>query len=80
MCFSSGSGVDKNEAEAVKWFVASARHGFPPAMDNLSSCYDLGLGVKKDASEAMVWKIRGRAARGDRNAATWLRQNGHSMR
>lgn len=80
MCFSSGSGVDKDEAEAVKWFVASARLGFPPAMDNLSSCYDLGLGVRKDASEAMVWKIRGRAARGDRNAATWLRQNGHSMR
>jgi hypothetical protein len=45
-------------------------------MDNLSACYDLGRGVKKDTNTATVWKVRGMAARGDRNAAAWLQQNG----
>lgn len=80
MCFNAGNGVDKNEAEAVRWFRVSAERGFPPAMDNLSSCYDLGLGVEKDSEQAVIWKVRARAARGDRNAAVWLHQNGHSMR
>jgi hypothetical protein len=76
MCFYTGNGVGKDPAVAVRWFRASAARGFPPAMDNLSSCYDLGLGVRKDPKEATVWKVRGMAARGDRNAASWLEQNG----
>jgi len=77
MCFHAGSGVEKDAAEAVRWFRASAERGFPPAMDNLSSCYDLGIGVRKDVNESTVWKVRAMAARGDRNAAAWLRQNGY---
>ncbi len=80
MCFLTGSGTKKDDIEAVKWFRLSAARGFPPAMDNLSSCYDLGLGVPKSATEATVWKVRGRAARGDRNAAFWLHQNGHPLK
>ena len=76
MCFFTGDGVGKDDAVAVKWFLASASRGFPPAMDNLSACYDLGRGVKKDTNTATVWKVRGMAARGDRNAAAWLQQNG----
>ena len=76
MCFFTGDGVGKDDAVAVKWFLASAARGFPPAMDNLSACYDLGRGVKKDTNTATVWKVRGMAARGDRNAAAWLQQNG----
>ena len=77
MCYYNGDGVDKDEAEAVKWYRASAARGFAPAMDNLSSCYSLGTGVRKDEKESLVWKVRGKAVRGDRNAAAWLQQNGH---
>jgi len=77
MCFYSGSGVEKDPVEAVKWYRASAARGFAPAMDNLSSCYSLGIGVKKDERESLAWKVRGMAARGDRNAAAWLQQNGY---
>ena len=77
MCFYSGSGVEKDPAEAVKWYRASAARGFAPAMDNLSSCYSLGTGVRKDEKESLAWKVRGMAARGDRNAAAWLQQNGY---
>lgn len=76
MCFYNGDGVKKDEAEAVKWYRASAARGFAPAMDNLSSCYSLGTGVSKDEKEGLVWKVRSMAARGDRNAAAWLQQNG----
>ena len=76
MCFFKGDGVGKDEAVAVKWFLAAASRGFPPAMDNLSACYELGAGVRRDTKEATVWKVRAMAARGDRNAAVWLSQNG----
>ena len=76
MCFFTGDGVGQDDSVAVRWFRASAARGFPPAMDNLSACYDLGRGVRKDATESTVWKVRGMAARGDRNAAAWLQQNG----
>lgn len=75
MCHYIGEGVKRDDATAVKWFLASAARGFPPAMDNLSSCYELGRGVRQDSTESTVWKVRGMAARGDRNAAAWLQQN-----
>ncbi len=75
MCFHTGNGVAKDPAVAVTWFNASAARGFPPAMDNLASCYELGLGVRRDTKQSTIWKVRGMAARGDRNAAAWLQQN-----
>ena len=77
MCYYNGDGVDKDAVEAVKWYRASAARGFAPAMDNLSSCYNLGVGVRKDEKEGLAWKVRSMAARGDRNAAAWLQQNGY---
>ena len=77
MCCYNGDGVAKDEVEAVKWYRASAVRGFAPAMDNLSSCYSLGTGVRKDEKEGLAWKVRSMAARGDRNAAAWLQQNGY---
>lgn len=75
MCFHTGDGVAKDPAIAATWFRASADRGFPPAMDNLASCYELGLGVVRDTRQSTIWKVRAMAARGDRNAAAWLRQN-----
>ena len=80
MCFLTGDGVEKMPGEAVGWFRRSAQLGFPPAMDNLASCYKLGVGVREDETESTVWKVRAMAVRGDRNAAAWLSQNGHSLR
>ena len=80
MCLYSGAGVEKDQASAVQWYRRSASYGFPPAMDNLGSCYERGAGVAKDPVLSTVWKVRARAARGDRNAAAWLSQNGHSLR
>ncbi len=81
MCLMTGDGVEKNEAEAALWYRRSAGCGFAPAMENLAACYDRGLGgLPKSAQEATVWKVRARAARGDRHAAAWLKQNGHAVR
>ena len=76
-CFLDGMGVEKSESEAVKWFRASAARGFAPAMESLSVCYERGLGVRQNSTEGTVWKVRAMAARGDRNAAAWLKQNGY---
>ena len=70
-----GEGVEMDKAEAVRWFKKSAAEGYPPAMENLVQCYDNGWGVSEDAALALKWKMRSRAARGDRNAAAWLKLN-----
>ena len=44
-------------------------------MENIATCYSRGTGVPADENRATEWKIRSRAARGDRNAQAWLRQN-----
>ena len=80
MCLYNGSGVEKDLRAAVQWYRHSASFGFPPAMDNLAACYERGDGVARDMMRSTVWKVRARAARGDRNAAAWLAQNGHSLR
>ena len=77
MCFYSGTGVEKDEIAAVRWFRASAERGCSQAMENLATCYDKGFGVRKDVNEGTIWKVRAMAARGDRNAAAWLKQNGY---
>ena len=70
-----GDGVPADEPGAVKWFEKAAAHGYPPAMENLAECYARGRGVPEDNRLALVWKFRSRAARGDRAAAAWLKQN-----
>ena len=68
-----GAKADANRAFAL--FRKAADAGYPPAMENLATCYEQGTGVQADERLAMEWKIRSRAARGDRNAQAWLRQN-----
>ena len=81
MCLFNGTGVAQDRKAAVAWYRRSAAAGFPPAMDNLATCFELGAGgLPKDAHAATVWKVRGRAARGDGNAAVWLSKNGEPLR
>jgi TPR repeat protein len=70
-----GRGVKKDPEAAVRQFLRAAEADYPPAMENLSTCYRLGKGVKADERRSLEWKIRSRAARGDRNAQAWLQQN-----
>ena len=39
VCYASGHGVDKDPAEAVKWFRKAAEQGDPNAQYNLAVCY-----------------------------------------
>lgn len=81
MCLYRGEGAGKDEASAVALYRRAASLGYPPAMENLAAAYELGFGgIPKDSAMCKVWKIRALAARGDRNAAAWLIQNGHSLR
>ena len=70
-----GRGVREDPEAAFRQFLRAAEAGYPPAMENLSTCYQLGKGVKADERRSLEWKIRSRAARGDRNAQAWLQQN-----
>ena len=71
-----GEGVEADPRRAFGLFLKAASAGYPPAMENVSMCYERGSGVRADEKLALEWKIRSRAARGDRNAQAWLRQNG----
>lgn len=77
VCYMTGRGVAKDEKRGTALFLESAKRGFIPAMDNLSSCYDEGTGVEANALKATEWKLRAKAAAGDINAARWLEQNGY---
>ena len=70
-----GEGAPADPARAFVLFLKAADAGYPPAMENVSTCYETGTGVKADARLALEWKIRSRAARGDRSAQAWLREN-----
>ncbi len=72
-----GDGVPKPDAQrAFELFFRAAKNGYPPAMENLSTCYERGEGVEADERQSLAWKMRSRAARGDRAAQDWLRSNG----
>lgn len=72
-CFLRGLGCQRDMKAAVRCYEAAAAMGHPEAMDNLSAAYQFGHGVNADAKESLVWAMRGRALRGDRAAAKWLK-------
>jgi len=50
-----GDGVQKNYAEAARWFARAAAQGHPQAKYRLGKCYSLGEGVPKNDREAAKW-------------------------
>jgi TPR repeat protein len=54
-CYESGRGVEKNVAEAVKWYRKAAEQTNAYAQYNLGVCYMNGEGVEKDIVEATAW-------------------------
>ena len=54
-CYQNGTGVEKNEENAVVWYRKSAEQGYAMAQCDLGYCYYCGEGVKKDFGKAAEW-------------------------
>jgi TPR repeat protein len=50
--YRTGSGVEKDEREAIRWTRLSAGQGFTEGIGSLGYCYSLGIGIAKDYIEA----------------------------
>ncbi|MFH1023519.1 MAG: SEL1-like repeat protein [Planctomycetota bacterium] len=51
----TGTGVEKNEAEAVGWFRKSAEQGDADGQYELGNCFDEGKGTNSNSAEAAAW-------------------------
>lgn len=66
MC-ESGEGVEKDEVEAVRWFMRGAKLGYARAQCNLGLMYEAGRHVKRDLKKAVKY-LRRAAEQGDTKA------------
>ncbi len=55
MCYERGLGLEKSDAEAVKWYRKSAEQGYAIAQNNLGWMYQKGRGVEQSDVEAVKW-------------------------
>jgi TPR repeat protein len=55
LCYAYGEGVEKDSAEAVKWYRKAADQNYAKAQHFLGDCYKDGQGVEKDDVEAVKW-------------------------
>ena len=67
LLYRDGSGVVKDEAEAVKWFEKAAEQGMAGAQSNLAVMYQTGRGVAQNYSESVKWYKKA-AEQGDASA------------
>ncbi len=54
-CYYYGWCVNKDYAEAARWYRLAAEQGHDGAQYKLGKCYDAGCGVSKDIAEAARW-------------------------
>jgi hypothetical protein len=54
----NGFGVNKDPAEAAKWWQKAAEQGHADSQFNLGLAYGNGLGVKQDPTEAVKWFLK----------------------
>lgn len=74
-----GEGIEADPEKGLSQLESMASRGVEEAMDCLSECYARGVGkVEPDAKKSLYWMFRARAARGDANAAKWLKENDES--
>ena len=71
--YASGTGVPRDDAEALRWYGEGARHGDPAALFRVGEVYQQGRGVEADPVEALGWYMvaqqQGYADAGERIAA-----------
>jgi hypothetical protein len=61
-CYDEGDGVDKNRAEAIKWYIKSAEKGDPRAQVIVGDCYTKGSdGLPQSGKEAIKLYIKASA-------------------
>jgi len=65
--YANGSGVPKDESEAVNWYRRSAEQGYIGGQLNLGLMYENGRGVHRDYTVALQW-YRKAAAQGSATA------------
>jgi len=81
LMYARGYGVERDYAEAARWYRRAAEQGYAPSQSNLGLMYDYGYGVKKDYVEAARW-YRKAAEQGDARAQFnlgFLYRNGHGV-
>src|SRR5450755_1012374 len=64
LMYTTGQGVQQDNAAAALWFRKAAEQGYAPAQSNLGTLYLYGRGVTQDDNEAVVW-FRRAADQGD---------------
>lgn len=70
--YRTGSGVEKNGAEALKWYLKAAEQGDSHSAYELGKIYQSGQGVLIDYVEAYAWFLT--AIEGDFGGAKGLRE------
>ncbi|KAF9979192.1 hypothetical protein BGZ73_004078 [Actinomortierella ambigua] len=55
LAYTSGRGVEQDDAKAFKWITQAANHGLAEAQAFLGSMYLHGRGVEKSCVEALKW-------------------------
>ena len=53
--YSLGEGVEKDKAEAIRWYRLAADRGYAKAQYNLGCAHWNGEGVEEDKAEAIKW-------------------------
>jgi len=66
--YRDGHFVDRDRAEALRWYHLAAAQGNPTALYNVASCYEEGDGIRKSKAAAIRWYKRAQAA-GDSDVA-----------
>ncbi|WP_203072736.1 tetratricopeptide repeat protein [Falsiroseomonas ponticola] len=56
--YSSGEGVERNDAEAVRWYRWAAERGHTGSMNTLGVMFENGRGVPRDLAQAADWYRR----------------------
>jgi TPR repeat protein len=70
--YEQGFALEKDEAEAVRWYRRAATQGYAGAQTNLGVMYAQGRGVERSREQAVEW-LNKAAAQGDRIARENLR-------
>ena len=56
--FAKGKTVERDFAEAARWYMRAASQGFAPAQYRLAALYERGRGLKRDVGRARIWYQR----------------------
>ncbi|MBR5084722.1 MAG: sel1 repeat family protein, partial [Prevotella sp.] len=55
LCYQYGEGVEKDQAQAIEWFLKAAAQNHAASQCSLGLCYQYEYGIKKDMRQALKW-------------------------